>query len=91
MPQLWYVTYEVPRSGALVRRRNPRLTRSFQTEAEAREFARAKFEEGLVVTAGTINPHLPRRAIPSQDIPAWLEDAPPPEPDDASRPPRKTP
>ena len=67
----WYVTFEVPRTGALVQRRNPRLTKTFETEAEARDFARAKFDGGLIVTAGTINPHLPRRAIPSEEIPAW--------------------
>jgi hypothetical protein len=31
-----------------------------------------KFDEGLVVTAGTIIPHLPRQAIPSTGIPDWL-------------------
>jgi len=41
---------------------------------EARSFARAKFEEGLVVTAGTIIPHLPKRAILSGNIPSWLEE-----------------
>ena len=73
MPSTWYVTFEVPKSGTLVRRRNPRLTKTFETEAEAKDFARTKFDGGLIVTAGTINPHLPRRAIPSQEIPAWLE------------------
>ena len=75
----WYVTFEVPRTGALVQRRSPRLTKTFETEAEARDFARAKFDGGLIVTAGTINPHLPRRAIPSEEIPAWLETGQPPE------------
>jgi hypothetical protein len=28
----------------------------------------------LVVTAGTIVPHLPKRGIPSGSIPAWLEE-----------------
>jgi hypothetical protein len=28
----------------------------------------------LVVTAGTIIPHLPKRAIPSGNIPSWLEE-----------------
>jgi hypothetical protein len=28
----------------------------------------------LVVTAGTIIPHLPRRAIASGSIPSWLEE-----------------
>jgi hypothetical protein len=41
---------------------------------EAKDLARAKFDEGLVVTAGTIIPHLPRRAIPSGNIPSWLEE-----------------
>ena len=73
MNHIWYVTFEVPRTGTLVQRRNPRLTKTFETEAEARDFARTKFDGGLIVTAGTINPHLPRRAIPSEEIPAWLE------------------
>jgi hypothetical protein len=72
MSHSWYVTFEVPKSGSLVRRRSPRLTKTFETEADAREFARTKFDEGLIVTAGTINPHIPRRAIPSADIPGWL-------------------
>ena len=76
MNHIWYVTFEVPRSGTLVPRRNPRLTRTFGTEAEARDFARTKFDGGLIVTAGTINPHVPRRAIPSEEIPAWLESDP---------------
>jgi hypothetical protein len=41
---------------------------------EAKDFARAKFDEGLVVTAGTIIPHFPRRAIASGGIPSWLEE-----------------
>jgi hypothetical protein len=75
MTHTWYVTFEVPRGATLVRRRSPRSTRTFATEAEARDFARMKFDEGLVVTAGTIIPFLPRRAIPSTGIPAWLESA----------------
>jgi hypothetical protein len=75
MNHTWYVTFEVPRTGTLVQRRNPRLTKTFETEAEARDFARSKFDGGLIVTAGTINPYLPRRAIPSEEIPAWLESA----------------
>jgi hypothetical protein len=73
MTYTWYVTFEVPRGGTLVRRRNPRLTKTFETEAEAKNFARIKFEQGLVVTAGTINPHLPRQAIAPTDIAYWLE------------------
>ena len=73
MNHTWYVTFEVPTDGTRSRRRHPRLTKTFATEAEAKEFARTKFTDGLIVTAGTIIPHLPKRAIPSVDIPTWLE------------------
>ena len=76
----WYVTFEVPRSGTLVQRRNPRLTKTFNTEAEAREFARMKFDGGLILTAGTLNPQLPRKAIPSVEISVWLKLGHAPEP-----------
>jgi hypothetical protein len=72
MNRTWYVTFEVPTDGTLLRRRHPRLTKTFATEAEAKDFARTKFTGGLVVTAGTLIPHLPRRAIPSVEIPSWL-------------------
>jgi hypothetical protein len=54
-----------------------------------RPSARAKFEDGLIVTAGTINPHLPRKAVPSEGILAWLEFGQAPEPT-ASEPTTKT-
>jgi hypothetical protein len=73
MTYTWYVTFEVHKRGTLLRRRSPRATRTFETEKEAREFAREKFNEGLIVHAGTINPHLPRRTVPSSDIPTWLD------------------
>jgi hypothetical protein len=76
MTHTWYVTFEVPKSGTLVQRRNPYLTTTFETEAEAKDFARTKFHSGLIVTAGTVNPHLPKRAIPSTEIPVWLESNP---------------
>ena len=75
MTPTWYVTFEILRRGTLIRRRRPRSTRTFATEAEARVFARIKFDEGLVVTAGTIIPYLPRQAIPSNRILAWLNSA----------------
>jgi hypothetical protein len=71
MPANWYVTVEVHKRGTLPRRRSPRLTSTFETEAEAKNFARAKLQEGLIVFAGTINPHVPRRLVPSHDIAAW--------------------
>jgi hypothetical protein len=75
MPYSWYVTFEVQKRGLLPRRRSPRATRKFETETEARDFARAKFNEGLIVYAGTINPYSPKQLIPSSNIPSWIEHA----------------
>jgi len=73
MNHAWYVTYEVPTDGTLLKRRHPRLTQTFETEAAAKDFAQKKFNDRLVVAAETIIPHLPRVSIPSEQIPAWLE------------------
>jgi len=72
MPDTWYVTFEPHRRGTRPRPRCPRQTATFATEAEARQFARARLEEGLTVFAGTINPHLPRQLIPADSIAHWL-------------------
>nr|WP_155262580.1 hypothetical protein [Bradyrhizobium sp. BR2003] len=70
---IWYVTFEIRQRGLLNRRaRSPRETRTFASESEAKAFARSKLDEGLVVFAGTINPHLPRQLITSQNIADWL-------------------
>ena len=74
MQPTWYVTYEVHKRGILPKRRSPRLTTTFETEAEAKDFARAKLQEGLIVFAGTINPHVPRQLVSSHNIAAWLAD-----------------
>ena len=71
----WYVTYELNKRGLLKRRRHPRATRTFETEMEAKHFAREKLDEGLIVFAGTINPTSPRQLIPSTDISSWIENA----------------
>jgi hypothetical protein len=73
MSQTWYVTFEVHKRGTLPKRRSPRETRTFESEADARTFARETFNEGLIVFAGTLNPFLPRRLIPSSEIPSWIE------------------
>jgi hypothetical protein len=78
MPTLthtWYVTFELRKRGQFPKPRSPRETKMFATECEAKTFARARLEEGLVVFAGTINPHLPRRLISSELVPRWVSGA----------------
>jgi hypothetical protein len=72
MPPTWYVTFENRHRGLLPKRRTSRETRTFETEAEAKVFARARLDEGLVVFAGTINPHRPTRHVPSSSVQSWI-------------------
>ncbi|WP_456702629.1 MULTISPECIES: hypothetical protein [unclassified Bradyrhizobium] len=39
---------------------------------EAKLFAKEKLDQGLVVTAGTLNPHAPKQIIPSSALTTWL-------------------
>jgi hypothetical protein len=73
--KIWYVTFELPKSKKRVAaRRSPRLSETFLTEEEAKAFACEKCNQGLIVSAGTLNPHLPRRLIPSEAINRWIDD-----------------
>ncbi len=51
-----------------------RATETFPNEREAKKFARAKLVETQKVSAGTINPHLPKRTIAPAQMLEWLEE-----------------
>ncbi len=65
----WYVSFELPRGKRVL----ARATETFPNEQEAKKFARAKLIDKPNVTAGTLNPHLPKRTIASRQIVQWLE------------------
>jgi hypothetical protein len=70
----WYVSFNTPPPTRTPGNREVlRITKTFQTEVEAKEFARLKLAEGLTVIAGTINPHVPKRTIATPEIYQWLE------------------
>src|SRR5258708_13960804 len=60
----WYVSFELPRG----RRAHARATETFPNEREAKKFARAKLVDTPNVSAGTLNPHLPKRTIAPAQI-----------------------
>ena len=70
----WYVSFELPRG----KRKRVRATKTFPDELDAKKFARAKLTETLNVSAGTLNPHLPKRTIAATKMLEWVE-----EPDEA--------
>lgn len=70
----WFVTYQ-PRG------RHPgagytRMSEQFASEQDAKAFARARLADGPDITAGTINPHQPKRFIGSAQIVDWLNEHP---------------
>jgi hypothetical protein len=67
----WYVSFDLPRG----RREHSRATETFPNERDAKNFARAKVVDTSNVTAGTLNPHLPKRTIAARQILEWLEQA----------------
>jgi hypothetical protein len=70
----WYVSFEPKQQRARGKRTHTRLAESCQTEQEAKAFASAKLADGLNVSAGTLNPHLPKRIIASVDLLDWLKE-----------------
>ena len=67
----WFVSYR-----PLGLSRDPRrLSETFPNELEAKAFAKARLADARNITAGTINPHLPKRVIGSAQIIEWLNEA----------------
>jgi hypothetical protein len=51
----------------------PWVAEAFPTEVEAKNFARSKFGEVDNLTAGTLNPHRPKRMMGAAAIAVWLD------------------
>jgi hypothetical protein len=66
----WYVSFELPRA----KRAHVRATETFPNEREAKKFAKKKLANTPNVSAGTLNPHLPKRTIAPSLILEWLEE-----------------
>jgi hypothetical protein len=69
----WYVSFEMPRPLSGEKRPYLRTTRTFESEIEAKNFAKERLQESPDVNAGTLNPVLPKRVITSAQIYKWLE------------------
>jgi hypothetical protein len=73
----WYVSIDRPsqQRPSLSRASSPRQSKSFPTEIEAKQFAKAMLSDGYKVTAGTLNPYQPRRRIiTTSEINQWIEE-----------------
>ena len=70
IPNTWYVAISIPykkKTGNYSRR-----SRTFASESDAKLYAAAKIAEGVELSAGTINPVVPKRTIGPSQIEQWL-------------------
>jgi len=71
-PKTWYVSTYIPtkeKHGHYSRR-----SQTFACESEAKRFAEAKIAAGAEVSAGTLNPVVPKRIVGPSQIEAWLSE-----------------
>jgi hypothetical protein len=71
---IWYVSFK-PKKPLPGKRVHSRITVTFTSEAEAKKFARATMLHTTSVTAGTLNPHRPKRTVSTAQILEWLQEA----------------
>ena len=68
----WFVTYQP--AGSTSRKGYRRKSMQFSNEQDAKAFAKDRLAEGLELTAGTLNPHSPKRFIGAARILDWLNE-----------------
>jgi hypothetical protein len=69
-PNHWFVSYTLV-SDRTARRRS-RVTKTFDTEVHAKEFAMEIGVDSTRLIAGTINPHSPKRLVSPTEISTWI-------------------
>jgi hypothetical protein len=52
------------------------MTETVRNEQDAKEFAKARLTDSAIVTAGTLNPIMPKRTISSKQVIDWLDETP---------------
>ena len=73
MKATWYVSYEMPK-GHSQRHSYARATRRFVTEDDAKNFARERLTDARNVSAGTLNPQVPKQVISSAHLFDWIKE-----------------
>lgn len=74
-PDIWYVAFGPDKSVKSDNRAvsTVRTTKTFKSELDAKLFAREILAKGWTATAGTLNPHQPKRTIAASQIEDWAD------------------
>jgi hypothetical protein len=72
----WFVSVDAPKQSRLDYPQARRKTKTFSTEAEAKQFAKQMYSEGRVVLAGTLlsDDQLTRRIVSGWHLRRWIEE-----------------
>ncbi|SDS26405.1 hypothetical protein [Bradyrhizobium canariense] len=69
--ETWFVSYKT-RAGT----HHGRMTRTFQSEDDAKQFAMRMLLEDKYPIAGTLNPYLPKQVVASSGVATWAAASP---------------
>jgi hypothetical protein len=72
-PDTWYVAFGPSRSDADSAKGGARATRTFKSEVDAKLFAMQILAKGWTASAGTLNPHQPKRVIGAAEVERWAD------------------
>ena len=69
---IWYVTFGPDKADDNAVS-TVRSTRTFKTEVDAKLFAMQILAKGWTASAGTLNPHQPKRVVGPSQIESWAD------------------
>jgi hypothetical protein len=72
-PDIWYVAFGPSKDEDDGGKGVARATRTFKSEVDAKLFALQILAKGWIASAGTINPHQPKRVIGAAEIERWAD------------------
>jgi hypothetical protein len=75
-PDIWYVAYgpdKTVKTDDSADSGPVRSTRTFKTEVDAKLFAMQVLAKGWSASAGTLNPHQPKKVIGASQIEKWAD------------------
>jgi hypothetical protein len=72
-PDIWYVAFGPSKDEDSSAKGVARATRTFKSEVDAKLFATQILAKGWTASAGTINPHQPKRVIGAAEIERWAD------------------
>ncbi|SDT38466.1 hypothetical protein SAMN05444158_5744 [Bradyrhizobium canariense] len=72
-PDTWYVAFGPSKMAGDGAKGAARSTRTFKSEVDAKLFAMQILAKGWTASAGTLNPHQPKRIVGASEIERWAD------------------